>query len=143
MLSVAIGPTYFVFCHFKYGQTIGKWIARIKVVDLSETRLLSLSQSLIRSIAPVVVSSFYCFIQLLISAQFWLNFSLDLQLQVKIMMMLIAAYIVVLAVEMAWELLGVSTMFFNPKRRAVHDFLASSVVVKCEAACTNPISQTC
>lgn len=134
LASIIFGPLYVVLCHFKYGQTIGKWIVKIKVVDLSESRLLTIGKSFMRSIIPVIVASFYCLIQLLISAQFWLGFSLSMELQIKMMTILLVSFILVSGIQIAWGVLELITMLFSAKQRALHDFLAHSVVVKCGPA---------
>jgi uncharacterized RDD family membrane protein YckC len=45
---------YSVALHTRYGQTLGKRAARVKVLDVSETRLPSLSQALLRDIGDIV-----------------------------------------------------------------------------------------
>src|SRR4051794_33640772 len=46
---LAFAPlAYSVILHHKYGQTIGKWVATVKVLDVSEARLLTLRQALYR-----------------------------------------------------------------------------------------------
>lgn len=129
ILSVALGPTYAVILHYKFGQTLGKRITQIKVIDVSETRLMSLGQSITRSIIPVIVATLYICVQILISAQFWVGFSLSFELQIKIMAILVISFFLLSAVQATWGVLELITMLFNDKRRALHDYLARSVVV--------------
>ncbi|MDX1917141.1 MAG: RDD family protein, partial [Rickettsiaceae bacterium] len=39
---------YFIFCWMKYGQTIGKYILKMKVVDLSDYQKISFTRSALR-----------------------------------------------------------------------------------------------
>lgn len=116
---VFIPPVYSVILHHRYGQTIGKWVANVKVLDVSETRTLTLRQALYRdsffSLAATIGFAYYGFLfmrtddrQAVLSDYsdfsdnpvFW------------------------------WTLIELVTMLTNDKRRAVHDFLAKSVVVR-------------
>ena len=48
LLPIAIDATYSIYLHSHYGQTVGKWVCRIKVVDnLTNTRI-SLNQAMLR-----------------------------------------------------------------------------------------------
>src|SRR5688572_26373148 len=55
---------YSIFLHYKYGQTIGKWVTRVKVVDIEEKKGLSLKQSFIRDsfnvICEVLALAYLC-----------------------------------------------------------------------------------
>jgi uncharacterized RDD family membrane protein YckC len=106
---IAFAPfIYSVVLHYKYGQTIGKWVAGVKVMDISETRKLTLFMAtfgflyfgflLMRSDNPENVLADY------------LSFSDNPLLW--------------------WTLIELITMLTNSKKRAVHDFLAKSVVIR-------------
>ena len=110
---------YSIALHHKYGQTIGKWVANVRVVDIGETRLLTLWQSILRDsfdlLAQVILLVYY---SVLVSKtdddKYILNdfrFGAD-------------------SPFLWWTVLELITMLSNAKRRAIHDFIARSVVVR-------------
>jgi uncharacterized RDD family membrane protein YckC len=116
----ALAPlVYSIVLHYKTGQTVGKWVIGIRVLDVTETRGLTLLQSLLRdgfylliAFAEIIYCSF-----LLIrtdNAEYVLdnlsNFADTSTLW--------------------WVLIELATMLTNHKRRAIHDFIAKSVVVR-------------
>jgi uncharacterized RDD family membrane protein YckC len=119
--SVFIPIFYSIISHYKYGQTIGKWVAGIKVLDISETKNINIRQSILRD-------SFYLTIELI-------GFFYFLFMVVKNED---TSYFMVGFNEFAdtpffiWTLLELITMLTNKKRMAIHDFLAKSVVVRTE-----------
>jgi uncharacterized RDD family membrane protein YckC len=119
IFTTLVPIAYSVLLHYKYGQTIGKWVTGIKVIDVSETRLISLRQSLMRE-------SFYLGIELI--ALFYFLF---LVFQVGDINYIIEDYRSFTDLPyFLWLLLELVSMLTNKKRRAVHDFLAKSVVVR-------------
>ena len=49
IIFIRIAPlVYSVVLNYKYGQTIGKWVTGVKVMDREETRKISLKQSVLR-----------------------------------------------------------------------------------------------
>lgn len=110
---------YSVWLHHKYGQTIGKWVAGVKVVHVSEQKNLTLKQAFLRD-------SFYIAVEVI---------GLLLFIQASISSSDVS-YIIPDYDSFAdlpatiWLLLEITSMLTNKKRRAVHDFLASSVVIR-------------
>ena len=119
--TIFIPIIYSIFSHYKYGQTIGKWVVRIKVLDIGETRTITLRQSILRD-------SFYLAVELL-------GFFYFLFIVIKTGE---TQYLITDFNDFAgtpfliWTLLELITMLTNSKRRAIHDFLAKSVVVRTE-----------
>jgi uncharacterized RDD family membrane protein YckC len=110
---------YSIFAHYKYGQTIGKWVAGIKVLDISETRTLTLRQSILRD-------SFYLVIEII-----GLLYFTFLVLQTGKTEYILNDYRSFADQPILWwALIELISMLTNTKRRAVHDFLARSVVVR-------------
>jgi uncharacterized RDD family membrane protein YckC len=112
---------YSVALHTRYGQTLGKRAARVKVLDVSETRLPSLSQALFRDIGDIVPTAIGLtyFIYFVATQSYtqgagllggWPGKIIDYS-------------------GFAWFLLEIITMFTNSKRRAFHDLIAGTVVV--------------
>jgi uncharacterized RDD family membrane protein YckC len=46
---------YSVLLHARYGQTLGKRMMRVKVMDVSEERILSLGQALLRDSGYILI----------------------------------------------------------------------------------------
>jgi uncharacterized RDD family membrane protein YckC len=110
---------YSIILHYKYGQTIGKWVVEVKVLHVSETRNINLKESIFRDIVYLSVEIFgLCYFlfpalrsnRLATFVQDFSNFSGT------------PLFI--------WNLLELITMLANSKRRAIHDFLARSVVIR-------------
>ena len=110
---------YVTILHYKYGQTFGKWVVGLKVLDVSETRNLTLQQAILRDIfdwiLAIIATIYYGYLVLRNNTEH----------------SLIQDY-----AEFSdnpfwnWTLLELVSMMTNRKRRALHDFIASSVVVR-------------
>ncbi len=114
---------YSIILHYKNGQTIGKWVAGVKVLDISETRKITLRQSIYRD-------SFYLVVALvgLIYYSFLLAHSDDKQ-------NILSDYSTFSDnPAFWWTLIELITMLTNSKRRALHDFIAKSIVVRTETS---------
>lgn len=110
---------YVVISHGRFGQTIGKRLMGIKVFALNEKDLIGYKNAFLREsiwFFAVVAGIIY----FLISTSN--NPVIDKESK---------SYYehAVNLVSGLWLLLELITMFFNTKRRALHDFLAGSVVV--------------
>lgn len=110
---------YSIIVHSKYGQTIGKWVTGVKVLDINKTKTLTLKQSIFRD-------SFYLAIEIIGLVYFsFIVFQTGK-----------AGYLLNDYKEFAnqpilwWTLLELVTMLTNNKRSALHDFIARSVVVR-------------
>jgi len=110
---------YSIFTHYKYGQTIGKWVVGVKVIDMSETKTLTLRQSFLRD-------SFYLAIEII-----GLIYFMFLVLQIGKTEYILNDYRSFADQPILWwTLIELVSMMTNLKRRAVHDFIAGSVVVR-------------
>ena len=110
---------YSIFCHYKFGQTIGKWATGVKVLDISETKMLTLKQSIFRD-------SFYLAVEMI-----GLVYFLLLLFQTDKAGVLINDYRNFANQPILWwTLLELITMMTNNNKRAVHDFIAKSVVIR-------------
>ena len=114
---------YFLGAH---GQTPGKMALGIVVLDVSERRHVSYRQALLRNAVPLG------FMLLLLPYQLF-------QILTGRFYLLLpggrpdAISWILSQVLMVWFLLEIVTMTFNSKRRALHDLIAGSVVVKASA----------
>ena len=112
---------YYIVMHVKYGQTIGKMITEVKVLDVSEERHLTILQACMRDLMPILCVPFtiYIYFQLAFYGQ-----AEETTLNEN------SWFVYIGIIILAWTLLEIVSMLFNEKRRAVHDFIAGSVVVK-------------
>lgn len=122
VFSYSIYWTYSVSLHALRGQTIGKKAQGVKVMDISEDRTPSRRQAILRDIGAVtagicgtlyfsyvVVAHKYLGTEELLNHWPWR---------------------VLAFANLGWFLLELTTMLTNPKRRAFHDLIANTVVVR-------------
>lgn len=113
---------YSIIMHCRYGQTLGKMVANVKVLNVEETGLLTFKQALFRDSFNILFDTsalLYCMYQLILSVfpkeGLLSNFDSFGD-----------------RVALGWILLELLTMLTNRKRRSVHDFIAGSVVVRAD-----------
>jgi len=112
--------TYSVLMHGQYGQTLGKMLTGVKVLDLSESRL-SLRQAFLRDsvlIAFTLAGIVFDMPKVLAGIPPWQ----ELKPSVGFWILTYGSAV--------WFLAELGTMLTNEKRRAIHDFIAGSVVVR-------------
>jgi uncharacterized RDD family membrane protein YckC len=109
---------YSIILHYKYGQTVGKWAFAIKVLHISEKRTLTLKESILRDIGYLLLEIFaICYLLFLLKQNddFYTFPRFD-DLSTGPLFI--------------WNVIELITMLTNSKRRAIHDFIAKSVVVR-------------
>ncbi|MBC7903638.1 MAG: RDD family protein [Gemmatimonadaceae bacterium] len=112
---LAIG--YSVFFHYKFGQTLGKMAMKVKVIDASETKGITFRQSFLREsvwIFFTVLAYSYLAIRIATNSDYLAD-------ETQILLALL---------PVAWFILEIVSMLTNDRRRAVHDMIAGTVVVK-------------
>lgn len=118
-LLIGFGPIiYSILMHWRWGQTLGKMATGVVVLDVSETRYMRLRQSCLRDIGVIVPQACAAAFELV-------SCFVDLGAAP-----LHAAGVVLGSAMAIWFLLEVVTMLTNDKRRALHDWIAGSVVVR-------------
>ena len=115
--------TYSVLMHGYFGQTLGKMFCRVKVLDVSE-EVLTMKQALLRDIVPIILTSTFIFLTIPDLEQ-GMNLYDTKTFSELNRSMLFSFYI-----SVGWFLAEIITMLTNKKRRAVHDFIAGSVVIR-------------
>jgi len=111
---------YFIYSHFKFGQTVGKRLFSIKVVNVfDEKNHISLLQSLKRE-----------GVLLMFDVVLLVYFSIEVMKTNNIEDASHDYSSIVGNCSLAWVCIELITMLTNKKRRALHDFLGNSVVVK-------------
>jgi uncharacterized RDD family membrane protein YckC len=118
-------PVYWVYSvslHAYRGQTVGKKAQHVKVMDVSEQRIPSLRQALLRDIGAIVFSccALAYFIYLVVTKNYGGSDSLANHWPLMVLGF----------ANLGWFLLEIITMFMNSKRRAFHDLIAGTVVVR-------------
>jgi len=111
---------YSIWMHGTRGQTLGKMANKVIVLDVSE-QPLSMRQAVLRDIFGVVLLPFGLAIEI-----YRITRGIDTSSPADVTRFdWIFAYS-----SLVWFLIEVITMLTNNKRRALHDFIAGSVVVQ-------------
>ncbi|HEX8367237.1 MAG TPA: RDD family protein [Pyrinomonadaceae bacterium] len=108
---------YFIVMHGLFGQTVGKMLAKVKVLDVSEAPI-KFRQAVLRD-APQLLFTVcsYSFLYPLTPADIQVN---------SIALWKIPFLFLILA----WGVADLVVFFTNDKRRALHDYIAGTVVVR-------------
>ena len=112
---------YSIGMHAKFGQTLGKMVTRVKVLDVSETKL-SFRGAFLRDSVPLVLTLAYVVLGL--------PRVLGGKAPIEGVPRWDTAESLLAFTSMGWFALELITMLLNSKRRALHDFIAGSVVVR-------------
>ncbi len=127
LFSNVVGITYAVWMHTRYGQTVGKMACRVRVVDHRTEGPLSVRQAAIRECVPLVSNlgmlgyGLYLVGSGSLTGDAWEHPDRVMNLR------LVGA---LAAMPALWFLVEMITMFSNRKRRALHDLIAGTVVVR-------------
>lgn len=119
-LSLMVTPVYKIAMHGRYGQTLGKMYMNVKVVSLTEGPI-TFAQATVREAPQLLFNLASIFIGL----RFLGVGPEDESFQ--------KAYGFVVTLAGFWSLADIVTFWTNDKRRALHDYLAGTVVVKIPA----------
>lgn len=119
LVATFSGAAYSAVFHARWGQTIGKRLMGVVVRDVSE-RPLSLRQAVVRDFLPLATAAHdaVSFAPMVFAGKNPFDLSPD-AVDTPFMWF----------VEL-WAVLEVLTMLTNPRRRALHDLIARSVVVR-------------
>jgi uncharacterized RDD family membrane protein YckC len=108
-----IAALYDILMHYFRGQTLGKMAVKVKVLSDSETPI-NLGQSIARSlpqlITPMFAVSFATAADFVEAINYWNN--------------------LLYGVTVAFSIINAVVCLANEKRRALHDFIAGTVVVR-------------
>ncbi len=114
---------YTVFYHSLFGQTIGKMVCKVKIVDISENNHLSIKQALMRDSILIITSIILILIP--ISNYFMTNNSSILSLNY------LKFYILTSSAAWAiWIWIELISMEFGKNKRSIQDKLAKTVVLR-------------
>lgn len=107
---------YSILFHAYFGQTIGKMLMGIKIFNKNEITQISLKQAVLRDCIPLI---FVLIVVVLTTSGLLKEESGSTP-----------ATTVLSVVILTWAILEIFTLLFNQKRRALHDFVAGTVVLK-------------
>ena len=111
---------YSVALHALYGKTLGKMALSVQVVDYISEGKLTFKQAFLRDCVPIIM------IILLVVGSIFIQIS-QLQVAPQWLVYSMTAFSISYFI---WHLLEIITMVFNSKNRALHDFIAGTVVVR-------------
>jgi uncharacterized RDD family membrane protein YckC len=111
---------YSIVLHGIKGQTVGKMLTRVRVLDVSESQL-TIKQAVLRDIVPLAFTVMGVVLGIRI-AMGGVDPLADPELT--------AIDLMIGFTGLAWFIAEVVTMLWNKKRRALHDYIARSVVVR-------------
>jgi len=118
---------YTVVMHARYGQTVGKMVTKVRVVDFRTEGSISWQQAWLREGIPAVLSfgfvGWQVFLILTGSLSPGAVVSGEALTNSK-------GFWLLTALPGLWFVAEVLTMLTNDKRRALHDFIAGTVVVR-------------
>jgi uncharacterized RDD family membrane protein YckC len=120
---------YFILPLYFYGQTLGKMLLKIKVVDVSETKNITFIQAVLRN--PLISLTFLFSIPLIINVIFF-N---EINIFIKTISTLPEN------ISFVWFIASLLTFWSNKKRRALHDYIAGTVVIKTDYLTNLPIEK--
>jgi len=115
-VSLLIPYLYSILLHGYSGQTIGKMIVGVKIFDKSENSKINFKQAFLRDIIPL---SGGLVLFLLSVSGFLTNQGI-----------VTLTAILFMTIMVSWTVLEIITMLFSDKRRALHDFIAGTVVLR-------------
>jgi uncharacterized RDD family membrane protein YckC len=118
---------YTVVMHARYGQTVGKMVTKVRIVDFHTEGKISFRQALLREGLPILLGLALLGykVSAILSGRLTLgDLASGKELAVSRSFWLLAV------LPGLWFAAEVLTMLTNPKRRALHDYIAGTVVVR-------------
>lgn len=116
IIGLSLPYLYNFLFHGYSGQTVGKMVMNIKIYDKTEMRNISYRQALLRDIVPLSLIVIIQIISYFVNPQEW--------------GMLVYLSFIMSGILLTWSLLEIITMLFDSRKRALHDYIAGTVVLK-------------
>lgn len=117
---------YSIYMHGRWGQTAGKMVTRVRIVDAITEEPISYRKAFRRDSLPILIAlplHIYTIYRIVITGQFTPQF--DLQSDPLGNPGDWAG-----TIAWVWVFAELATMLTNKKRRAIHDYIAGTVVVR-------------
>lgn len=133
-LTPAIFWIYVIFFHYKYGATIGKMIFKIKI-SLPNGSKIGLKEALLRSSVDLA----FLFLAFLALSIAFLDESLDFSFLLNEGLIVRTTYlnlhypnwyVYIEFFSNIWVWSELLVLLFNKRKRAIHDYIAGTVVIK-------------
>ena len=127
LVSNVLSVIYTVWLHARYGQTVGKMVCKVQVVDHLTEAPISLRQAILCECIPLIANLgtlgylFYLIGSGALTGEAWKHPERVVNLFL---------FGVLSMAPLLWFVVEVVTMFSNDKRRALHDLIAGTVVVR-------------
>lgn len=115
---------YVVGMHARHGQTLGKRVCQVRILTFKDESPITFRQALLRESIPMLINTAFLVYSIVNSST--VESESDPQLPG-------AAFWILSAMTLLWFALECVTMLTNDKRRALHDFIAGTVVVRTNA----------
>lgn len=120
---------YSILLHAAFGQTVGKMVCKVKIVDFKTEGKIGMRQAILRDSVPLLISIplflYHSFLVLSGQLNFRDIFDPETLLESGNLRLSLIFWI-----PMIWFLAEIITMLTNKKRRALHDFVAGTVVIR-------------
>ena len=113
-IPALISALYYILLHYYFGQTLGKIAARVKVLDDSGTSI-NFGQSIIRSLPQLIIPMFA------------VSFSTADQTAADTIRLWAG---IIYGFNFLFSVANIIVCLANEKRRALHDFIAGTIVVR-------------
>lgn len=120
--------TYIVWLHARYGATVGKMNCRVRIVDAVTEEPIGLRQAFVRELCPIAAGVIVLVqdVVLLTSGRLTLNPAAHHSRPIQ----QVGGFGFINSIPVLWFVAEVVTMLTNDKRRALHDWIAGTVVVR-------------
>jgi uncharacterized RDD family membrane protein YckC len=122
LLFEASGYMYSIIMHKRYGQTVGKMAMKVKVVTYPDEAPISYRRAILRDIGLIIPA--------VGASLFNIPYLLARQNPYEQPGGMSPVEMVFTFASVAWFLLEMLTALLNPQRRALHDYIAGTVVIK-------------
>nr|WP_307011209.1 RDD family protein [Acinetobacter calcoaceticus] len=132
VIMAILGITYTIYFHYRFGATIGKMVVGIKITRPDGSKITPI-QAVLRSSVDIG----FCII-MVISQLIALNYA-DPEIYLNagpidrakyILILYPAWYSVVSSASELWTWSEFIVLLFNKRKRAIHDFIAGTIVIK-------------
>lgn len=123
VLSLNFPYIYSIILLGKFGQSIGKMITKVKVVDQKSENNIGYYQATMRDIIPIIMVNLFVILSIILYSGVDVN---HYQLTpLGNMLIKLPSYMLII-----WSITEIITMMFNNKNRALHDLIADTVVIR-------------
>jgi len=113
---------YAIFMHGYFGQTLGKMLMSIKVLNHNSETVINVKQALRRESVNLALNISWMLITFVVAISLEISGAISPGLSYTVIGFGILA--------MIWGISEFITMLFNDKRRAIHDYIGKTVVVR-------------